>query len=55
MKTGKLICELNYWEIALYILGWSLLTVITLGIALPFFGFWMFKYCMNHTNVEIEL
>ncbi len=54
MKKGKLICDLNYMEIFLYLLGWTVLSVITFGIAIPFFVFWLIKYCLNSTKIELE-
>ena len=54
MRKGKLVCNLNYGEVFLYLLGWILLTLITMGIALPFFSFWLIKYCLNHTIIELE-
>jgi uncharacterized membrane protein YjgN (DUF898 family) len=50
MKS-RLVCKLSYGNIFLNLLGWFFLIIITLGIAAPFFSFWMFKYILNHTEI----
>ncbi|MBS4029789.1 MAG: hypothetical protein KGZ58_14290 [Ignavibacteriales bacterium] len=50
MKS-HLLCKLSYGNIFLNLLGWFFLIVITFGIAAPFFGFWMVKYILNHTEI----
>ena len=47
MKKFK--CNLTFFESLFFIVGWSLLTLITCGLAGPFFVFSLIKYIINRS------
>jgi uncharacterized membrane protein YjgN (DUF898 family) len=51
MKTMKVRFTGNFWEFFLMSLGLIVLSVITFGIALPYYVYWQFKYFF--TKLEI--
>jgi len=44
-------CNLTFFDSLFFIVGWSLLTLITCGLASPFFAFSLIKYAINKTEV----
>lgn len=46
-----LICRLSIGEDFLFLIGWTLLTIVTCGLASPFFIFSMIKYTINRIEV----
>ena len=53
MTKGKIIFTGNFWEYFGLSIALLLLSIITLGIALPYWVYWSFKYFFS--NLEIEL
>lgn len=53
MKKGKVIFVGNFWDYFLKSLALMILSILTLGILLPYWAYWSFKYFFN--NLEIEL
>lgn len=52
MKKYKFVCNLTAGDVIVQALGWILLTIVTLGLALPFFGYFFFKLIINHTELH---
>lgn len=52
MQKGKVIFTGNFWEYFIFSLGLLVLSVVTFGILLPYYFYWMFKYFF--TRMEIE-
>ena len=53
MQKGKIVFTGNFWEYFGTSLLLFILSVITLGIFLPFFFYWSFRYFF--TKMEIEM
>ena len=53
MQKGKIIFTGNFWEYFGLSIALLLLTVVTLGIALPFWVYWSFKYFFSKMEIEI--
>jgi len=55
MKKYKIVNRLNFGEILLQTILWIILTVVTAGLALPFFAYYFVKVILNTTEIhEIE-
>lgn len=55
MKKYKLVCKTPFSAILIQMLLWTLLTLITFGLATPFFIYYMVRMVINHTEMhEIE-
>lgn len=52
MAKYKLVNTLSFGDVALQTLVWILLTLITFGLALPFFGYFFLKLIINKTEVH---
>lgn len=52
MKKYKVVCTLNFGHILLQTILWIVLTIITVGIALPFFGYYFIRIILNHTEIH---
>lgn len=48
----KLRCNVGIGESFLFLIGWTLLTFITFGLAAPFFIFSLIKFMINRTTIE---
>jgi len=46
-----LVCRLSIGEDLLFLIGWTLLIVVTCGLASPFFIFSLIKYTINRTEI----
>ncbi len=46
---GKIRCNLTFGESLFFLLGWSLLIIITFGLAAPFFILSFSKYLINRS------
>lgn len=46
---GKLKCNLSFFDSLGFIIGWMLLSIITFGLATPFFVFSLIKYVINRS------
>ena len=52
MKRYKLVCTLNIGDILVQTLVWTLLTVVTFGLALPFFAYYFVRLIINRTEIH---
>ena len=52
MKKYKVVCNLNVGDILVQTLAWSLLTVVTFGLALPFFGYYFIRLILNRIEIH---
>ncbi|MGL5427306.1 MAG: DUF6693 family protein [Cetobacterium sp.] len=50
----KLRCDVGFADSLLFLLGWTLLVVITFGLASPFFLFSLVKFMINKTVIVEE-
>ncbi|MGL4357918.1 DUF6693 family protein [Cetobacterium sp.] len=50
----RLRCDVSFGDSLLFLLGWTLLVVITFGLASPFFLFSLIKFMINRTVVVEE-
>ncbi|MBC2856954.1 DUF898 family protein [Cetobacterium sp. 2A] len=48
----RLRCDVTFGDSLLFILGWTLLIIITFGLASPFFIFSLIKFMINKTTIE---
>lgn len=52
MNKYKLACTLSFGDVFGQVLVWMFLSVVTLGLALPFFGYFFFRLIINHTEIQ---
>ena len=52
MKKYKIVCNLNFGQILLQTILWILLSIVTFGIALPFFAYYFIKIILNNTEIH---
>jgi hypothetical protein len=43
---------LNFGDVLLQTILWMVLTIVTLGLALPFFGYFFLKLIINKTEIQ---
>jgi uncharacterized membrane protein YjgN (DUF898 family) len=53
MKKGKIIFKGNFWDYLIKSLGLFVLTILTLGILLPYLIYWQMKYFVDNLEIEI--
>ena len=53
MQKGKIVFTGHFLEYFIMSLGLILLSLITLGLALPYYAYWNFKYFFSNMEVEI--
>lgn len=53
MKKGKVIFTGGFGEYFIMSLGLLFLSIITLGLAFPYWAYWSFKYFFTHLEIEI--
>ncbi|CTQ54759.1 hypothetical protein LP7551_03294 [Roseibium album] len=53
MIRGKIIFKGNFWEFFVMVLGLMILSIVTLGLFLPYLFYWQFKYFFNNMELEI--
>lgn len=53
MTRGRIIFTGNFWEYFLMAIGLLVLSVITVGLLLPYFIYWQVKYFFTHMEIEI--
>ena len=53
MTKGKIVFVGNFWEYFAISIALMLLTIVTLGLALPYWAYWSFKYFFNRMEIEI--
>lgn len=55
LKRYRVVCDIDASAVAMQSLLWCLLGIATLGLALPFFGYFFCKNILNHIEVvEVE-
>ena len=53
MIKGKVVFRGNFWEFFLIFLSLMILSILTLGLLLPYLFYWQFKYFFTHMELEI--
>ena len=53
MTKGKIVFVGNFWEYFGLSIVLLLLSVVTIGIALPFYIYWSFKYFFGKMEIEL--
>ena len=53
MIKGKIIFTGNFWEFFFISIGLIFLSIITIGLFLPYLVYWQFKYFFDHMEIEI--
>ena len=53
MKKGKVLFTGHFFEYFLISIGLLVLTVLTLGLLLPYYLYWNFKYFFTKMELEI--
>lgn len=51
-RERSLNCRMSLGSDFMFLLGWTLLTIVTVGLASPFFAFSLIKYAINSTEIE---
>lgn len=55
MRKYKLVCKTSFADILLQIILWTILIMITFGLAAPFFIYYIIRMIINQTEIhEIE-
>lgn len=55
-KRYRFYCDISFIDIFLQLLIWGVVTVVTLGIALPFFAYYMIRKIINSTElIEVDV
>ena len=52
MKRYRLVCSLSSRDVLLQTLLWTLLVIVTLGVALPFFAYYFIRLIINRTEIH---
>ncbi|MEA3643976.1 MAG: DUF6693 family protein [Lamprobacter sp.] len=52
MKRYRIACNLNFGQILIQTILWIILTVLTFGLALPFFAYYFIKIILNNTEIH---
>ncbi len=53
-KKGKIVFKGNFFEYIIKAFLLFILSVITFGLLLPYYFYWMFKYFFTRLEIEIE-
>lgn len=53
MKKGRILFKGNFWEYFLISLGLLVLSLITFGLALPYYFYWILKYFFTKLEIEV--
>lgn len=53
MKRGKIIFTGGFWEYFIMSLGLAVLSIISLGLLLPYYIYWNYKYFFTHMEIEL--
>ena len=53
MKRGKIVFTGNFWEYFGLSIALLVLTVVTFGLALPYWVYWSLKYFFTRMEIEI--
>jgi len=52
MTKYQIVCDLNFGQILLQTILWIILTIITFGLAFPFFAYYFVKIILNNTQIH---
>ena len=52
MKRYRLVCSLDYRDVLVQFLLWSLLVLATVGLAAPFFAYYFVRLIINRTEIH---
>lgn len=52
MKRYRLVCSLDYRDVLIQFLLWSLLVIVTVGVAAPFFAYYFVRLVINRTEIH---
>ena len=52
MARYRLVCTLGLGSILIQLVLWTLLTLVTLGLAAPFFAYYFVRLLLNHTEIH---
>lgn len=52
MKRYRLVCSLDYRDVLVQFLLWFLLTLVTVGVAAPFFAYYFVRLIINRTEIQ---
>jgi hypothetical protein len=52
MKRYRLVCSLDYRDVLIQFLLWLLLTIVTVGVAAPFFAYYFVRLVINRTEIH---
>ena len=53
MQKGRIVFTGNFWEYFGLSLALMILTICTLGLALPYWVYWSFKYFFGKMEIEL--
>jgi hypothetical protein len=48
----KLVCNIQFGDMAVQLLIWALLSIVTFGIAAFFFPYYLIKLILNNTEIR---
>lgn len=51
MKRYKLACNFGLGDVIVQTIVWVALSLVTFGLALPFFVYWFIKLFIDHTEI----
>jgi uncharacterized membrane protein YjgN (DUF898 family) len=51
---GTILFTGNFGEFFVMSLGLIVLSIITVGIMLPYFFYWQYKYFVSHLEIELD-
>ena len=54
MQRGKIVFKGNFWEYFVFSIGLLVLSILTLGILLPYYFYWNFKYFFTRMEIEMQ-
>lgn len=52
MKRYRLVCSLKTRDVLLQTLLWTLLVIVTVGVAIPFFAYYFIRLIINRTEIH---
>ena len=52
MKKYRVVCRLDLADVLVQTFAWLLLSVVTLGLALPFFAYYFLRLVLNRTEIH---
>jgi uncharacterized membrane protein YjgN (DUF898 family) len=52
MRRYKVVCTLHFGDVFVQTVAWVVLSVITLGVALPFFAYYFVRLILNRIEIH---